>query len=338
MKHISQNKKNIGTWKLLFVFCLEFVFWNLKFTQTVNAQSALGLSAIPPRLELTVKPGEVVTKEIKIRNESKNVRSITVSARDFIVTDDAGTPIQIEGDSTQNRWASSNWISVSPSSFRLDPGETKSLMLTVIAPEEALPGGHYAMVLHSPKNEAVLNDTGSVIQTNVGTLVYITVPGDITEKALVKDFTAPKFSEYGPVDFKTNITNLSDIHIAPIGSVDIKNLFGGRTASLPLSNTNIFPQTSREFTNTLARKWLFGRYAATLNAGYGTTGQALTATIFFWVIPWRLITLALVALALIVTIFILVRQRQTPPPESTDTQVEELEKELAKLKQKYKDR
>src|SRR4030042_2026508 len=92
------------------------------------AQSALGLTAIPPRLELQVEPGQTITKEIKVRNESKVDRIINTSSKDFIVTDDNGTPIQIEGlDETNNRWASSSWIQISPSNFNLKPGETKSL-------------------------------------------------------------------------------------------------------------------------------------------------------------------------------------------------------------------
>ncbi len=320
------------------IFCLIIVCSFSFVTAEVQAQSAMGLSAIPPRLEVTLNPGETVTKELKIRNESKTERAITTSSKDFIVTDNDGTPLQIEGlDESSNRWAASSWIHLSPSSFKLKPGETRSIMITIIAPEDAMAGGHYSMVLHSPKNESVLTETGSFIETNVGSLVYITVPGDIKEEAQVTQFTAPSFSEYGPIPFKTIVANLSDIHISPAGSIAIKNWIGGKTADLPLDAINIFPNTTREFQNTLNRKWLFGRYTATVNAGYGTTGQALAATIFFWVIPWRLIILIMAALLLSYVIYTLVR-RQQQLPSSTDNQVEELEKELEMLKKKYKDR
>ena len=321
--------------KIIFYLILVTSFQLL--VSPVLGQSALGLSAIPPRLEITLLPGQTITKEIKIRNESKTDRTINTSSKDFIVTDSDGTPVQLEGlTEVNNRWAASNWVHVSPSNFKLKPGETRSLMLTIIAPDDALAGGHYSVILHSPNNESVLTETGSFIETNVGTLVYITIPGDIKEEARVTKFDAPNFSEYGPIPFKTIIANLSDIHITPAGSIAIKNWFGGKTADLPLEITNIFPSTSREFQNKLNRKWLFGRYSATINAGYGTTGQALAATIFFWVIPWRIIILILVALVLTYVIFKLIRTRQ--PPMASNDQVEELEKELEALKKKYKDR
>lgn len=311
------------------------------FSVPINAQEALGLTAIPPRLEVTVNPGQVVTKEIKVRNDSPVERIISTTVKDFIVTDDKGTPIRLENvDDSGNRWASSNWITVSPSSIKLKPKETKTLIVTVIAPDNPTAGGHYAMILHSPKNEVTLNETGSTIETFVGTLVYITVPGDITENAQVKEFSAPSFSEYGPVDFKTIVANFSDIHISPVGSINITNWLGGKTASLAIDGINIFPGTSREFKSTLDRKFLFGRYTAKLSAGYGTTGQALTAALIFWVIPWRLILLILAAIAISLILVILLRQR-TPRSGSdhTDNQkVEELENELEDLKKKYQDR
>jgi hypothetical protein len=307
------------------------------FSKTIFAQSTTGLTAIPPRLEIIVKPGEVVTKEIKVRNESATEKVISTSIKDFIVTDDLGTPLQIEStDPSANRWAASSWIQISPTQLKLKAGETKSLILTVIAPDNALIGGHYAMVLHTPQNDISMTQTGAAVQTNVGTLVYITVPGNINENASIKDFSAPRFSEYGPIDFKTIITNLSDIHITPAGAINIYNTLGLQTAQIKLDNTNIFPYTSREFLSTLQRKLMLGRYKAQLNAVYGTTGQLLTATIFFWVIPYKLIALILVITILVIMIIKL--KKKTPPTFSETPQVEELEKELEDLKKKYQDK
>ena len=329
-------KKNILS-SILFLSVITTYY--LLLATNVIAQEAIGLSVIPPRLEIKGKPGDVVTAPIKIRNESKVEKIINTTLRDFIVTDDKGTPVQIDNsDQTTNRWAASNWIQVSPVQVKIKPGETKSLMVSIIIPKDALSGGHYAMILHTPDNSVVINQTGTAIQTNVGTLVYITVPGDIKENAKVTDFTAPKFSEYGPINFSAIISNLSDVHITPAGSINVTNWFGGKTAQLALATTNIFPNTTREFQNTLERKWLFGRYAATLNAAYGTKGQLVTATIFFWVMPWRLMILVTIAIILTVVIVKLLKSRKTGGNQTAENQVVELEKELETLKKKYQDK
>ena len=230
-------------------------------------------------------------------------------------------------------------ISVSPNqSLKLKPGETKVLNLIVIIPENASPGGHYAMVLHKPNNEAaIVSQTSPSIETNVGTLILISVDGKIKQDAKVDYFTAPNFSEYGPIDFKSAVSNLSDVHIKPIGSIKITNMLGGKTATLIYNNLdyNIFPLTNRLFENKLNKKFLFGRYKAQLNATYGSAGGVLAATLFFWVIPWRLILLVLAAITICILLFILFKQPSTIK-EKEET-IDDLEKELEKLKKKYRD-
>lgn len=323
------------------ISCLLIATSYLLLTKPLIAQSAAGLSAIPPRLEISVEPDGVASQIIKVRNESKESKTINVDIKDIIVTDNKGTPVIISSsDESSNRWAASNWVQVSPSNVLLKPGETKSLTLTVVAPANALPGGHYAMVLHTPQGISTLSSsTGASIQTQVGTLIYITVPGDINQNALVQSFTAPKFSEFGPINFSTTIKNLSDIHIQPVGAITIKNWFGRQTSRLSLQPEdniiNIFPYTSRDFQNTLNKKWLFGRYQANLQASYGNSGGLITSTIFFWVIPWRIIVLGIAAIAIVVTLVII--SKKQPKRKLPNNEVAELEKELEELKKKYKD-
>jgi ABC-type oligopeptide transport system substrate-binding subunit len=91
---------------LIFIFIL--LTFNFKLSTIAGAQSAEGLSAIPPRLEITVKPDGVNSQTIKVRNESSVEKNITVSIEDFVVNDDKGTPTIISATKEDNRWAASN--------------------------------------------------------------------------------------------------------------------------------------------------------------------------------------------------------------------------------------
>ena len=304
---------------------------------SVRAQSIEGLSAIPPRLEVTVNPDGAITKTIKVRNESDTDKTVSISIEDFVVNDNKGTPTIITASETDNRWAASSWIQVSPSSVKLKAGETKTLNLTVMPPKNALPGGHYAMVVQSPEGKTTLNATGSSIQPRVGTLVYITIPGDITQNAVIKNFSAGKFFEFGPIDFATTIQNLSDIHIKPAGNITVTNMIRMKSfVQFNKDGSNIFPGKTRDFENQLNKKWLFGRYKAELNAAYGSAGGVATAVIFFWVIPWRFLILVGAAIAVIATVIIILKNK-TGDNKDTEEKVDELEKELEALKKKYKD-
>ena len=303
------------------------------------AQST-GLTAIPPRLggegaeSLILKPGDNTARTIKVRNESTETREINIEIHDIVVNDDKGTPIILDdAQEKNNRWSAASWIQVSPMQFKLKPGETKAIQVMFLIPNNATPGGHYAGVVHTFKSigQQTANGSASGVTAKVGTLVYITIPGPVKEDARVTSFSAPSFSEYGPIDFKASVINFSDIHINPNGAIKITNMLGGKTAELALDPTNIFPGTSRDYKATLPNKWLFGRYQAQFIAAYGTTGQALMATLFFWVIPWRMLILLGVITVLISLIVYLNKKKngQSLPPQD--------EPEISQLKKKFKD-
>src|SRR3989339_2052097 len=73
----------------------------------VSAQSVI--TAIPPRLVLSGKPGETITAQLKVRNDSETSQNYTVAVEDFIVYDTQGTPVPVKS-AVSNRWSLSSWI------------------------------------------------------------------------------------------------------------------------------------------------------------------------------------------------------------------------------------
>ena len=329
--------------KILFIFFLLFTC-HLSLVTQVKAQSALGLTAIPPRLEIEGDPGQVVTKEIKVRNESLQNRVIYTTIKDFIVSDDSGTPLQLEDTDLEtnpdlNRWTASSWIHISPTKLQLKPGETKSLTLTVIVPDNALPGGHYAMLTYMPNGDVKpgqMKKTASIIGQRVGTLIYFTVAGPVTEKLNILKFSVPQFSEQGPINFTGTLESLSDIHITPVGNITISDPLRTKVAEVPVEAGSVFPETQRDFVSTWTQKWGWGKYRADLNLAYGTTGAVATATIFFWLFPIRLVIYSLIAIISILTAIILLNKRSKRHQEMLEKEVTELKEELEKLEESKK--
>ncbi len=104
-----------------------------------------------------------------------------------------------------------------------------------------------------------------------------------------------------------------------------------------LQNINIFPFTSRDFTVSLNKQLLLGRFKAILTAAYGTAGQVATATIFFWVIPYKLI-ITLIAIFIVIVLIVKLKKINEQEMENSQPKIVELEQELETLKKKYKDR
>lgn len=301
------------------------------FVSFAQAQTQI-LTAIPPRLEIKVKPGEFVSQKIQFRNESENTVYLTPILRDFIVSDTAGNPNFVDRQ-VSGRWAASSWMNVSPSSFSAAPNKVVDLSLSVTVPPDALPGGHYAAVLYEAKGSAPAlsggTAAGSGINQVVGTLVYITVEGPVTEIAHVKQFDTPRFLEFGPVPFTTEILNSSDIHLKPGGVITVYDMFGKTVANLSLEERNIFPGASFVYKNTWETKYLFGRYSATLNASYGTGGQVLLATIYFIGFPLRIALAIVLAIIIIILLIIFFRRHKKQKELAAELEKIEAEKEKA---------
>ncbi|MBU2051879.1 hypothetical protein KKH13_01580, partial [Patescibacteria group bacterium] len=79
----------------------------------VFGQEKLSTTVIPPRLELEALPGATLQEPLRIRNESATENVYQVIIRDFIVTNNQGTPIAVD-EAVSGRWSLASWMSVAP--------------------------------------------------------------------------------------------------------------------------------------------------------------------------------------------------------------------------------
>jgi len=288
-----------------------------------------GITVSPPTIQFDLKPGAKAEKTIKITNHSSSTVEFSVNVQDFIVTDKSGSPELLpEGVLPNNKYAASTWATVLPDKFILKPEDSFSVTLYLQVPGNARPGGRYLAVAFKPTDATLPENSGAAINTVVGSLVYLTVEGKVVENARVVDFKAPRLSEYGPIPFITEIQNSSDIHINPKATVEVKDLFGRKVYSFALDNLNIFPGTSRIYRNSWETKWLLGPFRATLSGYYGTNHRTLMATTLFWVIPYRLIAIILLAVAIAITSYFYFRKRrelvevtEEPPAKTSQKEI-----------------
>ncbi len=244
-----------------------------------------------------------------------NVTNVTLtklvystSVNDFKAKDETGTP-QILLDSTLPPTASIvSWVSTD-SQFTLDSHQSKKVTAQIMVPINAEAGGHYG-VLRFSGHAPDLSGTGVGLSASAGALILIRVAGDITESAnLASFYTAnngnqTSFFETPPIDFVTRIKNDGNIHVKPTGQVAVTDMFGNLVTTVPVnaSESNVLPNSIRRFDDTYNSNWMIGMYTANLTLSYGTHGKAITNTITFWVIPYKLLLVCLLVLATLVFI------------------------------------
>lgn len=290
------------------------------------------VTAVPPRVELSALPGQSITTELKINNGYDVLQYFAVDISDFIVSDNIGTPIPVSED-VSGRWSLKSWITA-PELIPVEAKGTQLVKITINVPNDALPGGHYAMITYQPNADAKPEDlrkTGSLIAHRTGSLIYVTVKGDISENAIIKRFSVPEFNEYGPVNFAGLVENNSDVHVTPQGNITIKDMFGNVVAKLPIEVGNVFPDTAREFASSWNQKWGYGRYQATLDLTYGAAGAVITSSLLFWLFPIRMVIYMLTFFTSILLLIVLLRHKNKRHEQQLEAEVIELKRELEQL-------
>lgn len=297
--------------------------------RSVHAQEALrSMTIVPPTVSQQVDPGGKAEGTMKLINDTDVPLTFQATIQDFTVKDTIGTPSLLPPSTLSNRFSGASWIGIVPDTFTVQPHQKEEMHYYLQVPANARPGGHYAAVVFKPTKALGVSGTGASVQTQIGSLFYIRVNGPITEKATVTKLSIPPFSEYGPLSANTLIKNMGDLDIKPEGYITVSNMFGHKSYTAQLQEHNIFPDASRQYTNSFGKKWMIGRYKAVLTATYGVNNNLpLSMTVYFWVFPWKIaIVLILILIVLILGGIAMSRRRKNGKKDMPETKSEENEK------------
>lgn len=291
----------------------------------------ISLVVSPPRTDLEIKPGETLQKTIKVTNTSETELILSAIPIDFIVTDDAGTPIKVTTEAS-GRFLASPWFTLETSELVVPPKDTTQLTVVITAPNDALPGGHYAGIFFEPKERKGEKKTVSYTTAQVGSLFALNVAGDVNYDAVIKDFSVKNYlSEFGPIDFTLTLENQSDTHITPESSITITDMLGRKAEPIKLDSVNIFPFTSRTQNARWNQIWGFGKYVATITVVYGPSGAITSRDLPFYIIPYRLIAAILVILLVILAAGISIKRHLLHRADQRDNEIDELKRKIAEL-------
>ncbi len=300
MKKVFSIKYLVFSIKTLAVASILYTLYSILNTGAL-AQVSIPLTVIPARNQVEVEPGEKTALTINFYNQSDDPISGFFQVSDFIVEDDKGTPKLIENqDETPLKYSAANWFKLFYNQATLPPQNKVSLQATITVPPDARPGGHYVAIFF--ESTEALKESGTGISPRIASLIYVKVKGNISEQAFISKFLAPTFLEYGPIKIQASVLNRGDLHIKPRGIINLTDMLNRLVDQQSFDEQNVFPDATRSFENNLGSKWLFGRYKINLDLSYGEKSQALTASTYVWVFPWRTTLIILLAIIIFYTV------------------------------------
>lgn len=270
------------------------------------ADNIIGLAISPLLKEVSLNPGESASGVVKVTNSTNQNLNVAVTVKDFRALGEEGSQSFIDPEENTSGYSMAKWINIEKS-FSLMPSETKEISYTVDVPINAEPGGHYGVIFFTPSlasSSTVVSGSGALVIPQMGSLLLVTVPGEITYGGNIAEFNTDKkiyFDTTNNVDLFTRFQNLSTVHVKPTGNITIKNIFGNTVGVLTVNaqEGNVLPDSIRKFVSEWTKKYGFGPYKATVNLTFGA-GESATGNVSFWIIPWKITAVGLVLLIVII--------------------------------------
>jgi P pilus assembly chaperone PapD len=258
--------------------------------------SAFSLTVSPTRL--SIGPGDAAaTHQILIVNRGSAPAPVTVEKRDFTAATDGSLDFQANAP-----YSASTWLTVTPSSFVLAPGQSQNVNATLTIPANPEAGDHeVALVFLVPSGQTSANVR---INRGVATPVYVTVAGTTSNTTTVTDLKAPGFATGGPVRITAAVHNAGTVH---------RDFRGATAMEVAGAGSTTFPDFTvlRESTRDVSTSWsppfiCICHPKVTVVNGDGLTQSVKVRVV---VIPLVQLAIALGALLILVVLSYLLRRR-----------------------------
>ena len=306
------------------------------FRTSTHAQTQpFNLITSPLPIDLSTKPGQTVSADLRVKNNSPAPEKLQVNLYKFGV--DANSKVTLSEKQTGDDFM--DWVTFTPSSFTAEPNVWKTVKMTINPPKDAALGYYYAVGFARAGQPQQPSSTGAAFKGQVITFVLldVDVPGAKRELK-VTEFSADKSTyEFLPATFTVKVKNTGNVHVVPAGTIFIKR--GGKTvATLPINpgQGNVLPNSTRTFTATWADgfpvyvpkikdgkpvsnkdtttamtlKWDFnnplskfraGEYSAKLLLVYddGQRDVPVEGNLNFWVMPWRILAVFILIIGIL---------------------------------------
>ncbi len=298
--------------KSLFIFSLFSVlfFYVVVVPRSLHAQASrqaparqtLGIIISPPVFSnLTANPGSTISNVIKVYNTSPYPLDTAILVDNYTPVGDRGQ-VKLQSPLLSNQYSLASWISVSPSNLTIASDSYRYVKFTINVPLNAQPGSRFAAVVASVA--ASKNSTsGSGVGTEIGSLLLLTISGNVTVNAsLIGFYTNPVFTQGGLVNIIQKIKNTGNVTLRPTGKIVISNIFGSTVKTISIQSLDVIPSAVRLSQEQINTKGYIGLYTASLFVNYNGEGKSgtLVGKTSFWIIPIYEILFIIIVIVLLI--------------------------------------
>lgn len=228
-----------------------------------------GISVSPAHFHLNMKPGEVKTYKITIKNDTEKSEKFKVNTFDFNMNGKGKSSFIPPGT---GKYSLSKWLNVTPTFVEVAPGEKKEVKFTVSVPADSTgskAAWNIIMIeqeeprkkLEPPSQSDNTIALGVIPTFAFGVFVYQNPPNVTQNNVEITNFSKTAKNDSLNV-IQIEAKNSGDGIAYCTSYVDLTNLSTGKQQRLMVKRFTIVPELTRDFTFSLPKDLEKGKYLA----------------------------------------------------------------------------
>jgi hypothetical protein len=305
------------SWSAALIVSVVFILIGSAFTSVfadTSAPAGNGLSISPLTTNIVINSGQTQIVPLYIKNVTGSEATIEVQIDDFTAnSNETGQPLLLLNGETAPSHSLKNYIAPIEN-VNLSAGQQQEINVSISIPKNTPGGGYYGAVRFIP----ITTSSGKSITltASVASLILVRVPGNVIDSLNLASFGVEQSSGSDQAIFFSNhnlqadirFQNTGNVQEQPFGKAVLKD--GNKEVGIyEINNTvpasNVLPGSIRKFTINLTNIGFIGKYTLEGNFGYGVSGQLVSGSTTFYVIPLSVIIIAIVIILLIlIAIFV----------------------------------
>lgn len=244
----------------------------LVFLIISNFLSSQDFEVAPVQLYFNANPGESQTKIVTIKNHGSQKSSFILSPADFIITSEGGVDYK-PANSTKN--SISNWMSISPSFFDLEPSEERQITIVVQPPTDET-GSKWGIIYVNTAEEKTTFQAGEDLSAGVSVSPKIVIQVFQTSKlnkslkAKIDQLREIKSEDSTQRWFSAIVTNLSDIIVHCKVFLIASNIQTAEEKQFEPVQFDSYPKNTQKIILKMPKDLAKGTYALAAVLDYGS--------------------------------------------------------------------
>lgn len=298
----------INSMKKVLITCILVI--PIFFLQSPLA-NANEISVLPLLLDLEVKSRDVVTHDITLTNESDSKISVYATVNEIAIDGSGEIKEFVSPVMTDRTDTITSWVEIIRGRIEFEPGETKTVPLTIRLHPYSKAGEYHAFIGFVPESKRPNAEAIALSGKAEGLILKVALKDVTNEVMRISAFLVDRFVIRKTQQFITvEIENSGEKQTVPEGEIIFYNSRGEEVAFVPVNAEKIAIPAGevKAFTTSIPLNNELGRFKANVTMRYGAELEnSIFDTVQFFMIPLHLallILLSIVILSLFVTYLI----------------------------------